>query len=32
LIIAERMADGVLPKPFDNAELIAAISSLVGSA
>lgn len=32
LIVAERMADAVLPKPFDNAELNAAVSRLVGSA
>lgn len=32
LIVAERLADAVLPKPFDNAELNAAVSALVGSA
>lgn len=29
---ARLVADGVLPKPFDNAELSAAVSALIGSA
>lgn len=32
LAYAERVADGVLPKPFDNSELAAAVSALVGAA
>ncbi|GGK29060.1 response regulator [Salinarimonas ramus] len=30
LIVAEAIADGVLPKPFDNTELEAAVTALVG--